>query len=117
MQSSIQLRPISIECDAPPYDIVAASGKVGLRTPQDVRWSRKSSPTIAASPGWRFLARRVWKMLFAFGMPDAEETCFCGGSLPERRPVLFCSPTRGEARYALTQCGRCRTIFWDRLPE
>jgi hypothetical protein len=116
MESSVQLWPIAIECDAPSYDIVKASGQVGMRTPEDVRWCRKPSPARNTAIGWQALAGRIWRLLFAFGLPDAEEVCLCGRPLPERRPVLFRSLSRGEARYALAQCGQCRTIFWDHLP-
>src|SRR5690349_12052207 len=116
MESSVLLKPVTIECDAPPYDIVKASGQVGMRTPQDVRWCRKPSPARNTVSGWRALGSRIWKLLFAFGLPDGDEMCRCGSPLPQRRPVLFRSPSRGEAHYALAQCGRCRTIFWDSLP-
>ena len=116
MESSVQLSPIHVECDAPPYEIVKASEQVGMRTPQDVRWCHRPSHSRNEAAGWRGLIGRIWKLLFAFGMSEGEETCLCGRLLPERFPVLFRSPAREDACYTLTQCGRCRTIFWHPLP-
>ncbi len=56
---------------------------------------------------------RLWRLLFAFGLPEVEETCSCGSTLPERRFFLLRTLAGSEIRYALTQCGRCRTIVWD----
>ena len=36
------LGPIEIDCDAPPYAIVRACQRIGIRTPEDVRWARLS---------------------------------------------------------------------------
>ena len=112
MYSSIQLRPIKIVCDAPLYEVVKASGRIGMRSPEDVRWRRQSSPRDEMAKR-RTLARRLWRLLFAFGMPEVEETCGCGGTLPERRPIRLRTRSGAEVRYALAQCGRCRTIVWD----
>jgi hypothetical protein len=117
MESSVQIKPIAIECDAPPYNIVKASGQVGMRTPEDVRWCRKPFVPRKTTTGWSALAGRIWKLLFAFGLPEGEEECVCGSLLPQRYPVLFRSLSGGEARYTLAQCGRCRTIFWNFLPS
>jgi hypothetical protein len=116
MESSVYLSPIAIECDAPPYNIVKASEQVGMRTPEDVRWCHKPAPPRKAATGWQALTGRIWKLLFAFGLPDGEEECVCGRLLPERFPVLFRSSSGGEACYTLTQCGRCHAICWDFLP-
>ena len=116
MESSVFLSPIAIECDAPPYDIVQASGQIGMRTPEDVRWCHRPPPAGRAAAGWRGVPGRIWKLLFAFGIPEGGETCLCGRLLPERSPVLFRSDLRGDTAYTLAQCGQCRTIFWDHLP-
>jgi hypothetical protein len=116
MESSVDLRPIQIECDAPPYEIVQASGQVGIRSPEDVRWCRRPSPARNTAAGWRAVTGRIWNLLFAFGISDSEETCLCGNHLPERFPVLFRWPSRGDSCCTLTQCGRCRTVFWEPLP-
>jgi hypothetical protein len=116
MESSVSLSPITIECDAPPYDIVQASGQIGIRTPEDVRWCHRPAHARRPAFGWRGVAGRIWKLLFAFGIPEGGETCLCGRLLPERSPVLFRSDLRGDTAYTLAQCGQCRTIFWDHLP-
>jgi hypothetical protein len=117
MESSVYLSPIAIECDSPPYNIVKASAQVGLRTPEDVRWCRKPSPPRKAPAGWSALPGRIWKLLFAFGLPEGEEECVCGRLVTERFPVLFRSQSGAEACYTLTQCDNCRTILWDFLPD
>lgn len=113
MFSSVQLRPIQIACDAPAYEIVKASGRLGMRSPQDVRWRRLALPNLDAATRKSWL-RRVRRLLFAFGTPEVEETCACGNTLPERRVLLLRANSGLATRYALTQCGRCRTIIWDK---
>jgi hypothetical protein len=76
MFSSVQLRPIKVVCDAPVYDVVKASGRIGMRSPEDVRWRRQSVPRDKAAQR-RTLARRLWRLFFAFGLPEVEETCVC----------------------------------------
>lgn len=113
MLSSTQLRPIKIDCDAPAYEVVKASGRAGMRSPQDVPWRRQSPPKNVAATV-KALARRVWRLLFAFGQPEVEEMCRCGNTLPERRLVLLRTHSGSEIHYSLAQCGRCRTIHWDK---
>lgn len=115
MFSSVQLRPIKIACDAPAYEVVKASGRVGMRSPEDVRWRRQVLPENGAGPRKSWL-RRIWRLLFDFGSPEVEETCNCGKTLPERRFLLLRARSGSETRYAITQCGHCRTILWDKEP-
>jgi hypothetical protein len=111
--SSVQIRPLQIVCDAPPYEVVKASGRIGLRSPEDVGWRRQSVPSSGASQR-KSVAGRLWRLLFAFGLPDVEEKCSCGGTLPERRSIRLRTLGGSEIRYGLAQCGRCRTIVWDK---
>jgi len=108
-------RPIKLVCDAPVYEVVKASEGAGMRSPEDVRWRRQSLPKGETAKR-KSLGLRIWRLLFAFGVPDVEETCACGGTLPERSIVLLRKQSGPEVRYALTQCGRCRTIVWDEEP-
>ena len=111
--SSIRRRkPLKIVCDAPAYEIVQASEVVGMRSPEDVRWRRQALPK-GATLKRKSLAHRLWRLLFAFGVPEIVETCKCGNSLPERRFVLLRKRSGLLLRYALTQCCHCRTIVWD----
>jgi hypothetical protein len=109
--SSIQLRPLKIVCDAPLYEVVKASGRIGMCSPEDVRWHRQSVPNRELKR--RSVAGRLWRLLFAFGLPEVEEKCRCGGILPERRSIRLRTRCGSEIHYALAQCGRCRTIVWD----
>lgn len=102
-------RPLKITCDAPASKIVKVSKDIGMLAPQDVRWRRQGIQPVQR----KSLARRIWRLLFAFGMPDVEETCGCGGALPERQFIRLRKRSGSEIRYALAQCGRCRTIVWD----
>lgn len=112
MLSSVQIRPLRIVCDAPPYEVVKAGERIGLRSPEDVRWHRQSA--ASSKTGRRkTLAGRLWHLLFAFGLPEIEEKCGCGGTLSERRSIRLRTLAGSEIRYALAQCGRCRTIVWD----
>lgn len=111
--SSIRRRkPLKIVCDAPAYEVVKASEQVGMHAPEDVRWRRQAMPR-GETVKRKSLARRLWRLLFAFGMPDVVETCSCSNSLPERRFVLLRKRSGQSIRYALTQCSHCRTIVWD----
>jgi hypothetical protein len=112
MFSVIQIRPLELAYDAPSEEVVKASGRLGLRSPQDVRWTRQAPPRRDAAPS-RTFSQRLWRLLFAFGVSEAEETCGCGGVMPERRVVLLRTLAGEEIRYGLTQCERCRAIVWD----
>jgi hypothetical protein len=113
MLSSVQLRPIKFACDAPAYEIVKASGRAGMRSPEDVPWRRQALANSDAASKVSWL-RRIRRLLFAFGTPEMEETCSCGNTLPERRFLLLRARSGSETRYAITQCGHCRTILWDK---
>jgi hypothetical protein len=111
--SSIRRRkPLKIVCDAPAHEIVQASEVVGMRSPEDVRWRRQAMPK-GETVKRKSLAHCLWRLLFAFGVPEVEEKCGCGSPLPERRFVLLRKRSGLTIRYALTQCGHCRTILWD----
>lgn len=111
--SSIRRRkPLKLVCEAPAYEIVKASENVGMRSPEDVRWRRQAIPKRETVKR-KGLLHRLWRLLFAFGVPEAVESCGCGNPLPERRFVLLRKRSGPAIRYALTQCGHCRTILWD----
>jgi hypothetical protein len=111
--SSLRRRkPLKIVCDAPAYEIVQASEVVGMRSPEDVRWRRQAMPQ-GETVKRKSLVRRFWRLLFAFGVPEVEEKCGCGNPLHERRFVLLRRRSGQTIRYALAQCGHCRTIVWD----
>jgi len=113
--SSIHLRPIKIVCDAPRYEVVKASGRIGIHSPEDVLWRRQSVPN-SDSDKRQTVTGRLWRLLFAFGLPEVEEKCRCGSILPERRSIRLRKRSGSEVRYTLAQCGRCRTIVWDEEP-
>jgi hypothetical protein len=87
-----ELGPIDIQCDAPPYPVVRACQRLGLRDPQDVRWCRVNRSTAA-------------RRRFA---------CTCGQPLPTLESYTFTFVTGNQAAYFLAQCGRCGAIFWDK---
>ncbi|HEY7327293.1 MAG TPA: hypothetical protein VH592_06630 [Gemmataceae bacterium] len=111
--SSVQpCKTLKIVCEAPAYEIVKASGSVGMRSPEDVCWRRQAMPK-GETPKQKSLAGRIWQLLFAFCLPEVQETCGCGRPLPERRFVFLRKRSGAKIRYALTQCSRCHTILWD----
>jgi hypothetical protein len=111
--SSVHRRkPLKITCDAPAFEVVLASRGVGLHWPEDVRWRRQALPKGAPAKR-RGLIRRIWRLLSAFDVPEIEETCACGSPLPERRFILLRTRAGAQIRYAVAQCGRCRSIAWD----
>lgn len=84
--------PLEIVCDAPPYSIVAACARVGVKRPLDVRWVNAGRGTRDAGRG-------------------AE--CHCGRRIPVLERVIFTFITGAEAAYWIGQCPGCLTIFWD----
>ncbi len=89
---SSELGPIDIHCDAPPYPVVRACQRVGLRSPQDVRWCRVNR----------------------FAAPEGRAGCRCRQARPRLESYTFTFVTGKQAAYFLAQCEACGTIFWDK---
>jgi hypothetical protein len=107
-----QLGPLEVVCDAPPYLIVRACHRIGLRMPEDVRWCRMSH-FLNEQPGWReTLKQQPWKILWGASRPDGK-VCTCGQHLPRLEKYTFTLSTGHETSYFLGQCERCRSIFWE----
>ncbi len=105
---SEQLGPLDVDCDAPPYAVVAACEGLGFQAPLDVRWCRTSHSQ----------ADRASKLLGWFhgkGRPE-QRTCTCGQSLPLLEPYTFPFISEKRVVYFLGQCRRCRTIYWEEGP-
>jgi len=101
-------RPSSfnIDCDAPSYAIVHACQRVGLETPEDVRWCRVSHLRKSAGN------RRTWGSML--GLAEGREgKCHCGQQLPKLEKYTFTLISGKELNYYLGQCRGCRTIFWE----
>jgi hypothetical protein len=95
------LGPSDSECDAPPYPIVQAAARIGIRSPEDVRWVRLSHHI----PG--SLASGLRKRS-ATGL-----TCSCGQPLRHLQHVTFTFNTGATMSYVMDQYCRCRTVFWE----
>ena len=107
-----QLGPLEVNCDAPPYNIVRACHMIGMRSPEDVRWSRLSQ-FLNPNPGWReFLKHQSWKMLLGATQPESG-TCVCGQQLPVLERYTFTLISGNQNSYFIGQCSRCLTIFWE----
>jgi len=106
------LGPIDIECDAPPYTVVEACGKLGFRSPLDVRWCRLSQLLgRQREPAGGFHPLR-W--LFGGSQPP-KTICTCGQPLPIMQHCA-CTFASGRAdEYLFGQCRRCRTMFWEKV--
>ena len=99
---------LDMSCDAPPYPIVQACRRVGLRSPEDVRWCRQQPQRRGRWPHFF----RAWPKWLG-GTDSADPICSCGQALPE--PVL-CTFTYADGRevdYTISQCGHCQTVYWD----
>jgi hypothetical protein len=106
---------MEINCDAPPYPVVQACQRLGIRSPEDVRW-RRLSQVFAGEGSQRTAAHNaLWKLFFGWGQPAIAggRTCTCGQKLPELGKFTFTYRSGKEATYLLGQCRRCLTIFWD----
>jgi hypothetical protein len=110
---SERLGPLEIQCDCPSYVIVQATRRIGICSPEDVRWCRLSH-FFARPPGWRELFRsRSWKQLFGIATNPKARDCFCGQPLPCLARYSFTYNSGTEQSYLLGQCEKCRTIFWE----
>jgi hypothetical protein len=105
------LGPIDVDCDAPPYSVVAACEKLGFHSPLDVRWCRMSR-FIQRERG-RVRGFHPWLWLFGSSQP-AQPTCNCGQPLPVMERYSFAFASAKQSHYLLGQCRRCRTIFWGK---
>jgi hypothetical protein len=99
------LGPIEIDCEAPPYPIVRECRRLGLQTPEDVRWSRLSRRP-GQPPGWCAL-------FFPHAGPAGAPRCACGQDLPPLTRYTFVMATGYQLSYRIGQCRRCRTISWE----
>ena len=108
---SQQWGPLEIDCDSPPYSIVRACTRIGVRTPEDVRWCRLSGLQEQAA-NWRQYIRSPWK-LFGSAAGARGKSCVCGHELPRVEEYTFTMISGTEKSYLLGQCQCCRTVFWE----
>lgn len=109
---SKQLGPIDVVCDCPPYAIVRACARIGFETPEDVRWYRLSSFLIDHA-GWSEVARMFSWHLLPVNRYLSGSNCTCGQPLPRMQACQFLTISGASFTYMLSQCTRCRTIFWE----
>jgi len=106
-----RLGPIEFPCDAPPYHIVQACGRIGLEAPEDVPWYRLRQ-YLSQQTGWQaVLHGQQWRALL--GMSRPGKACRCGQALPSLEKATFTFLSGNEVSYILGQCRRCRTVYWD----
>jgi hypothetical protein len=107
--SSGQLQPVEIDCDAPPYAIVRACGKLGFHAAEDVRWCHVDN--IGKGKGCRpnIFNLRAWVLLFR---GQRTTSCACTRKLPALESCTFTMLSGREVRLLLGQCPRCHTIYW-----
>jgi len=108
---SKSLGPIEIQCDAPPYSVVRACQRVGMRNPEDVRWVRLSHFLQQTENRRDMLSVQVWKALLGVGAGVGN--CSCGQCLPNLERYTFTFRTGNQSSFFLGQCSGCRTIFWE----
>jgi hypothetical protein len=97
-------------CDAPPYPIVQACRRIGIRRPEDVRWCRLQQSRHVGIP--EFLRLQFWTKWLGSSAPR-NPRCSCGQVLPEPVRCTFTFATGDEVDYVIGQCRRCQTVFWD----
>ena len=109
---SNQLGPIDVQCDAPPYAVVRACRRVGIRSPEDVRWCRLIH-FLDQAGGWKGLLHPLtWRKLLGRAA-EGEQCCSCGAKLPIMERVTFTFTTGREETLLLGQCCGCGTVFWE----
>jgi hypothetical protein len=99
------LKPIEINCDTPPDQVVYACQRLDFHKPLDVRWARLSRFQTARSVS-------DWLGKLFRRTPDPNR-CSCGELLPVLDNYAFTAAQKFVADYRLGQCRRCRTIFWE----
>ncbi len=102
-----KLGPLEVQCEAPPYNIVKGCHLIGIESPEDVRWLRKSLVLTE-----RFLDKKRPLLDFADGAIE-RVPCSCGHPIPMLQAYTFQLLSGEEVEYAVAQCKRCRTVYWD----
>jgi hypothetical protein len=99
------LGPLLIECDAPPFEVVAASMAAGFWAPADVCW-RRAERRRPAPRGW-LPWLRSWLPI------SGGRSCrACAAGHPELKLCVF--ERQGELlSYSMGQCPRCLTMYWQ----
>lgn len=109
---SSRLGLLEIECDAPSYPIVRACRKLGVESPEDVRWCRMSRRKGHHS--WmNFFASHTWRHWLGKSQPE-EAACICGHPLPGLETYSFTFQTGAQVDFEIGQCPCCRTIYWEK---
>src|SRR5207244_12610388 len=105
-----RLGPLEVNCDAPPYNIVRACQMIGLRSPEDVRWSRLSQFAGASAAGRESITQGPsWRSLL--GMSPAEcVRCKCGQKLPLLEQYTFTLISGRQTSYITGHCTRCLAL-------
>lgn len=109
---AIQLGPIEIRCDAPPYAIVRACGEVGIQSPEDVAWHRLPNYLSAQKPLPSLFQVETWRIFLGMDA-DGQPRCRCGEPLPALERYTFLLSNGNQFHYLLGQCSRCRSVYWD----
>jgi hypothetical protein len=107
-----KLGPIGINCDSPPYSVVQACRRIGIESPEDVRWCRMSHFLQQGTGLRQLFYQHGWKALLGVGRPE-DRVCSCGYRLPDLEKYTFTFITGREASFCLGQCRRCHSIFWE----
>jgi hypothetical protein len=108
----MDLGPLEIVCDAPPYSIIQACQRIGIKTPEDVRWCRMTHFCYGDTAEDDPLRVQAWKLFLGMGRAG-KAACNCGQKLPSLEKCTFTFLTGRELSYYIGQCPRCRTVYWD----
>jgi hypothetical protein len=80
---------------------------IGLKSPEDVRWSRLDHLMTAYDD-----KGVSWRSLLGMSLPGST-ACKCGQQLPVLEQYTFTLISGRQASYLITQCGRCLTVYWQ----
>jgi len=108
----LNLGPMDIQCDAPPYSVVKACEGLGFQSPLDVRWCRMSHVLRSRGEVGGGVGFHPLRWLCGSGQPT-KTTCSCGGALPLIECYTFAFVSEKKAHYLLGQCWRCWTMYWE----
>jgi len=104
---------LEIVCDAPPYTVVQACSRIGVESPEDVRWCEAGNFLSEQHLSLPLRKHAKWNELRELLGPR-HMACACGQPVPPLRGYVFTFGNGTTALYEVGQCGRCKRVYWSK---
>lgn len=95
----------NLKYDAPPYDIVIASTRVGVNRPEDSPWVKRSGRRLVGIEGPYFWTLCLCKKLQTFTSPEPTLPA------PDQSEKIYLKRIPRTMIFA-GQCPECGTVYW-----